>query len=105
MRYYVLFFLCVAAVIAYVQRLGFNAVEVAIRTDLKLDIEQMGQVMSAWLVGYGIMQIPSGWLADRYGSKRTLIVLALVWSVLTGIVGLAWDFYSLSVIWFCMGLA
>jgi hypothetical protein len=47
MRYRVLTFLCAAAVIAYVQRLGFNVAERTIRGDLGLDREQIGRVMAA----------------------------------------------------------
>jgi MFS family permease len=52
-----------------------------------------------------LLQLPSGWLADRFGSRRVLTALALAWSALTGLVGLAWNFHSLLVLWFCMGLA
>jgi MFS family permease len=105
MRYHVLTFLCAAAVIAYVQRLGFNVAERTVRGDLGLDREQIGRVMAAWSLGYALLQLPSGWLGDRFGSRRVLTTLALAWSVLTGLVGLAWDFYSLLGLWFCMGLA
>jgi sugar phosphate permease len=105
MRYLVLAFLCAAAVIAYVQRLGFNVAERTVRGDLGLDREQVGRVMAAWSLGYALLQLPSGWLADRFGSRRVLTALALAWSALTGLVGLAWDFHSLLVLWFCMGLA
>src|SRR5215470_7695299 len=105
MRYHVLAFLSTAAVIAYVQRLGFNVAERTVRGDLGLDREQIGRVMAAWSLGYALVQLPSGWLADRFGSRRVLAVLALAWSVLTGLVGLAWDYHSLLVFWFCMGLA
>lgn len=105
MRYRVLTLLCAAAVIAYVQRLGFNVAVGAIGADLKLNKEQLGQIMSAWFLGYALMQISAGWLADRFGSRRILTILAVVWSILTGMIGLAWDFYSLLAIWFAMGLA
>src|SRR5215831_15544800 len=105
MRYHVLTFLCAAAIIAYVQRLGFNVAERTVRGDLGLNREQIGRVMAAWSLGYALLQLPSGWLGDRFGSRRVLTTLALAWSVLTGLVGLAWDFYSLLGLWFCMGLA
>jgi sugar phosphate permease len=105
MRYQVLAFLCAAAVIAYVQRLGFNVAERTVRGALGLDREQIGRVMAAWSLGYALLQLPSGWLADRFGSRRVLTALALAWSALTGLVGLAWDFHSLLALWFCMGLA
>src|SRR5262245_11654795 len=105
MRYHVLTFLCAAAVIAYVQRLGFNLAEKTVRGDLGLDKEQIGRVMAAWSLGYALLQLPSGWLADRFGSRRALTVLALAWSVRTGLVVLAWHLSSLLVLCFCMGLA
>jgi sugar phosphate permease len=105
MRYHVLAFPCAAAVIAYVQRLGFNVADWTVRGDLGLDREQVGRVMAAWSLGYALLQLPSGWLADRFGSGPVFTALALAWSALTGLVGLAWDFHSLLVLWFCMGLA
>jgi sugar phosphate permease len=103
MRYRVLGFLCAAAVIAYVQRLGLNIAEETLRGDLDLNKEQMGQVMAAWYAGYAIFQLPSGWLADRWGSKPALVFLAVAWSILTGMVPLAWDHLSLLLVWFAMG--
>jgi sugar phosphate permease len=105
MRYQVLAFLCAAAVIAYVQRNGFNVAEEAIRADLGLDKQQLGEIMSAWLFGYAILQLPSGWLADRFGSRTVLATLALAWSLWTAVAGFAWDYASLLTFWFCMGLA
>jgi sugar phosphate permease len=75
MRYVVLTFLCAAAVIAYVQRLGFNVAERTIRGDLGLDRQQIGRVMAAWSQGYALLQLPSGWLADSFGSGRILTML------------------------------
>ena len=88
MRYLVLLLLCSIAVIAYVQRTGVNAVKKTITTDLDINTEDFGTVGSAWLVGYALMQVPSGWLADRFGSRNVLVVLAITWSLLTGAIGL-----------------
>ena len=104
-RYHVLTFLCAVAVIAYVQRLEFNVAERTVRGELGLDREQIGRVMAAWSLGYALLQLPSGWLADRFGSRRVLTVLALAWSVISGMIGLAWNYHSLLVLWFCRGVA
>jgi nitrate/nitrite transporter NarK len=105
MRYLVLAFLCAIAVIAYVQRTGLNAVKNRISSDVGIDTLEFGAVGSAWLIGYAIMQVPAGWLADRFGSRIVLIVLAIVWSVLTAAIGLCTDFTMLIALWFAMGLA
>src|SRR4029077_4392948 len=61
--------------------------------------------MSAWSLGYAVMQIPSGWLADRWGSRRALTCYAILWSTLTGITALATGFASLLALWTLMGAA
>src|SRR5262245_59858852 len=105
MRYWLLANLCLAAVIAYVQRLGLNTAEESIRQSLGLSVRDMGQVMSAWLIGYAILQLPSGWLADLWGSRRTLTLITVLWSILTGLASQARDGEMLLVLWFCMGMA
>jgi nitrate/nitrite transporter NarK len=105
MRHVVLGFLCLIAVIAYVQRTGINSASGVIQDHFRIDTRQFGTLGAAWLLGYAIMQVPAGWLADRWGSRRTLIVLATAWSVVTATVGLCPDFPSLLAQWFVMGMA
>jgi MFS transporter, ACS family, glucarate transporter len=40
---------------------------------------QMGRIFSAFLLGYALMQIPGGLLADRWGAPRVLAGSALWW--------------------------
>src|SRR5687767_12502835 len=103
MRFLLLALLCLAAVIAYVQRLGINTAEEFIRDDLVMSLERMGDVMAAWSLGYALLQIPSGWLADLWGSRRALTLLMILWSVLTGLTSLAPNYPTLLALWFCMG--
>jgi MFS family permease len=63
----------------------------------------MGIIMSAWYWAYAIGQLPAGWLADRIGSKPSLILFALAWSLVTGVVGLATGFVGLLILWTIMG--
>jgi len=105
MRYVVLMFLCAIAIIAYIQRTGVNAVKGEICHDIGINTEQFGTVGTGWLIGYAILQVPAGWMADRFGSRRVLAVLAILWSILTGIIGWCTNFEMLLVLWFVMGLA
>src|SRR5262245_9925800 len=105
MRYIVLTFLCLIAVISYVQRTGINSVKQEICDDFSIDTEMFGALGSTWLIGYAIMQVPAGWLADRFGGRNVLAALAFVWSVLTALVALCDDFHSMLALWFAMGLA
>jgi len=43
------------------------------------------------------MEIPSGWLIDRYGPRLVLTRVALCWSAFTAATGLAWNYPSMLV--------
>lgn len=105
MRYVVLFYLCLCAVIAYMQRLAISVPARRIEAEFGLDDAGIGFVIGAWYLGYAIFQLPSGWLADRIGSKWSLVVFCTAWSILTGLVGVANTFPQLVGLWFLMGVA
>jgi sugar phosphate permease len=88
-RYRVLALACALAVVTYIHRLGFSTAAPEIKRGLGLDDARVGLLMSAFLVAYGIFQIPGGLLADRAGGRRVLTTLVLVWSLLTAAVALA----------------
>jgi len=88
-RYLVLGWLCLAATIAYVQRNSIGVAESTIRADLGLSEDDMGIVLGAFFATYAIFQIPSGWLADRWGTRRSLAVFVLFFSASCGTLALA----------------
>jgi sugar phosphate permease len=49
----------------------------------------MGGVLSAFFIGYALMQLPGGMLADRFGPRRVMILAILGWSLFTLLTGLA----------------
>jgi MFS family permease len=104
-RYWVLGGFCAAAAIAYIQRYSINLLAPSIRETAQLDEEQMGQIMGSFFLGYAVMQIPAGWLGDRWGSRKALTLYALTWSLATALMALAWDQASLLCIWTLMGAA
>ena len=106
-RYYVLGFLCVAAAIAYVQRAAISVPAAEIASDLQITnlARDMGWVQFAWYFSYALMQLPSGWFADRVGSRRALAIMCAVWSCATLLSGFATGFASLVILWGLMGAA
>lgn len=105
MRYGVLALLCVATVIAYIQRSAIGVPSKLIEHDLGLGPQGMGLVMGTWYWAYAACQLPAGWLADRWGSKAALVLFAALWSALTGLVGLAAGLPGLLLLWGLMGCA
>ena len=49
----------------------------------------MGGVMSAFFIGYALMQFPGGMLADKFGPRRVMILAIVGWSFFTVLTGLA----------------
>ena len=106
-RYHVLVLMCLSAAIAYIQRAALSVPAAEIAGDLQISnfARDMGQVQSAWYAGYAVMQLPSGWFADRVGSRRALALFSILWSVMTLLSGFATDFTSLLILWGLMGAA
>jgi ACS family glucarate transporter-like MFS transporter len=88
-RYGVLAALCVATVIAYVDRGCIAIAQQAIARDLQLSDATMGDIMGAFFVAYAIFQLPAGWIGNAWGSRRALPVFAAVWSAFTALAALA----------------
>jgi MFS family permease len=105
MRTWILTLLCLAAVIAYVQRNAISVPADEIRADLAITTAALGSVMSAFYLGYAVLQVPAGWLADRLGSRRALALFAATWSLFTLGTGLAPSYEAMLVLWCLMGLA
>ena len=105
MRYRILAFLWFIALIAYVQRAAISVPLKEIGRDFSLTdaIRQLGLVQSAWYFGYAVFQLPSGWLADRIGGRRGLMIYAVLWSLATALTGVAHSYWGLLAAWTFMG--
>lgn len=91
-------------IISYIDRTVISLAIVQIGQDLTLDASQLGIVLSAFFMGYALMQIPGGWLADRFGSRKVIVAAVVAWSIFTAMSGLAWSLTSLLLIRFLFGI-
>ena len=57
--------------------------------DLSLSKEMFGLILGIFAVGYALFQVPSGWIADRFGARKALTVVVTVWSMFTALTGAA----------------
>ena len=94
-RYVVLAFLCLLAFLTYFDRVCITTAQSDIKSDLGLSNEQMGLVLGGFWLAYGLLEIPAGSLGDRFGPRRTLSGIALLWSIFTALSGSAVGFASL----------
>ena len=103
-RYYVLTLLSIVSVITFLDRINITMAGSHIMEELHLSIEQWGWVLSAFIISYGLFQIPLGVLGDKYGQRKVLAAIVLWWSVFTALTGFAGGFVSLIAIRFAFGI-
>jgi ACS family glucarate transporter-like MFS transporter len=72
-----------AASVGYLCRVDITVVAPHLMAELGLSQPQMGKVFGAFLLGYTLLQIPSGWLAGRVPTRPLFFALALAWTALT----------------------
>ncbi len=86
------------ALLTYIHRQAFVRGMPEIQRSLEFDDRQMGYLASAFLVAYGIFQVPCGLLGDRFGARHLLTGLVLAWSLLTAATALV-VFLPAGVVW------
>lgn len=90
--------LFVAWIVDYVDRLVISTALPSIGKEFGLDHSQQGLLLTAFFISYALLQFPGGALADRIGSKRTMVIAMVAWSVFTGLSGLATSFGMLLIV-------
>src|SRR4051794_33416746 len=87
-RYGVLGFACSLSMITYLDRVCFGTVAGYIKDEYGLSETQKGLLFSAFALAYAVFEVPTGWLGDVFGPRRTLIRIVLWWSAFTALTGL-----------------
>jgi ACS family glucarate transporter-like MFS transporter len=74
--------------IAYLDRVNISIAGSSIADEFHLNNQQLGYVFSAFVLGYAFFQAPGGWLADRIGPRRVLMLGVIWWGLFTAAVTL-----------------
>ena len=90
-------------VLLYVDRACISAAKGEISSDLGFDMTDFGWIMAMFTLGYALFQTPTGKLADKWGARGVISGIVSIWSVLTAITGLAWNYFSMLIIRFFFG--
>ena len=94
-RLVVMGMLFVSVAITFLDRSNISITAPAMRSELKLDTEHMGWILSGFGWTYAFFQIPGGWLVDRIRPRYLYPALLILWSLATAFLGLAAGFVSL----------
>lgn len=110
-RYYILLVIFIVTALNYADRANLSIAGSEVSKDLHLNPLSMGYVFSAFGWAYVLMQIPGGWLLDRFGSRRVYTWSLFFWSLFTflqgfvGVMPVAWAAASLFFLLFMLGFA
>jgi MFS transporter, ACS family, glucarate transporter len=77
-RFLLVSWLFVLSAVAYLDRTNISIAGVHISKEFAIGNTQLGWIISAFLIGYTVFQVPAGLLAKRLG-PRILLALAFLW--------------------------
>ncbi len=102
----VLVLMCIAMLLGYMPWYSFSAVAKYLVEDFHLGAGQMGAILSVFQVGYVVIVVFTGWLADRIGPRK-VVAWATVSAAIasTAFLFLARDFTSILILRLAVGLS
>lgn len=103
-KHWVVFLLYIGWCIAFIDRVALSLSAPSLTADLQLSPGELGLLLSSFYFGFWLMQLPGGWLADRFGAKVVVLAAIGFWSLFTLLTGLSWSLLSLLVIRLLFGL-
>jgi MFS transporter, ACS family, D-galactonate transporter len=88
-RWWIAVLLNLGLLFCYMHRSALSVAAPSMITDLGLSMAATGVLLSAFFWPYSILQMPAGWLVDRYGVRKTYAIGFLLGSLATAATGLA----------------
>jgi len=92
-----------AMMIALCDRINMSVAAPVLMKERGWDTVQMGWVLSGFFIGYSLMMIPSGIIADRYSPKWVLAFCIAWWSFFTALTPLPNSLVAMTVLRILMG--
>src|SRR3954466_44113 len=84
----VLILLCFMYLINYIVRVNVSTAAAVFQPELGLTNTQVGLIFSMFGYPYLLFQVIGGWVADKWGARKSLAVFGAIWSAATIFMGL-----------------
>jgi MFS family permease len=84
----VLILLCLMYLINYIVRVNVSTAAAVFQPELHLTNTQVGLIFSMFGYPYLLFQVIGGWVADKWGARKSLAVFGAIWSAATIFMGL-----------------
>jgi ACS family D-galactonate transporter-like MFS transporter len=106
-RWFVLALLALGVLIAFVDRTSISSAlaDPPFKAHFHLSDTDRGMIGAMFFWSYGLIQIPMGWLVDRYGAKTPYTICFALWCVATAATGLISTLFALIVMRIIVGAA
>jgi MFS family permease len=105
-KWFVVFLLALGMVIAYVDRINLSSVLALprFRDAFHLSDSGRGLLSSTFFWSYALLQIPAGWVVDRYGVKTPYAIGFALWSIASAACGFVQNLTQLIVARLVLGI-
>jgi MFS transporter, ACS family, D-galactonate transporter len=103
-RWWLAALLASAMVFCYAQRGALSIAAPSMMKELGLSTAVMGVLLSAFSWSYSFMQVPAGWVVDRFGVRKSYAIGFTFWSVVSAVTGFARGLTELILIRVAMGV-
>src|SRR5260370_4502064 len=104
LRWWVCGMLFLASAISYIDRQTVSIVAPLLARDFHLDNEQIGRILSAFLLAYTFGQLLAGRFLDWIGSRRGLAISIGLWSLANALTATVTRFSGFVFFRFLLGL-
>lgn len=94
-RTQVLILLCLMYAISYIDRANIATAAPSIQSALGLSDSQLGIALSAFSIPYALLSAFGGTIGERFGPRKALTVIAVLWGVATVLTGFSVGLASL----------
>ena len=92
------------AIVTFLDRMCISVAGPQIQHDLHINSVHWGWILSAFVLAYGLFEIPSAALGDRTGHETVLTRIVSWWSAFTALTGLCQSFNQLLITRFLFGM-
>ncbi|AAL80950.1 MFS transporter [Pyrococcus furiosus DSM 3638] len=79
----------------YSHRMAVPALAPLIREDLGIGNAEIGLLMTSLLLPYALIQVPAGYLGDRFGRKKMVVLSIIGYSLSSALIFVARDYWEL----------
>src|SRR3984957_14660902 len=103
-QWIILTLLVISVTINYIDRGNLSIAASRLASELSLDPEKIGLLLSSFFWTYAAMQIVAGWLIDRYPVYWIFAAGFFLWSAATALTGLAGGFITIFALRLLLGI-